>query len=106
MALSGCSLSSTSIRQNTWRQRTHRRSLLLASHMTGFVVVDGAMQHGLSTTGILLILILFTSCFPAYAFIFRHSAWLVQTTSMLAFFRRADQPSPLFPIRSGLVLST
>jgi hypothetical protein len=82
MALSGCSLWSTSIRQNTWRQRTHRRSLLLASHMTGFVVVDGAM---LSTTGILVILILFTSCFPAYAFIFRYSAWLVQTTSMLAF---------------------
>jgi hypothetical protein len=50
--------------------------------MTGFVVVDGAM---LLTTGILVILILFTSCFPAYAFIFRYSAWLVQTTSMLAF---------------------
>jgi hypothetical protein len=66
MALSGCSLWSTSIRQNTWRQRTHRRSLLLASHMTGFMVVDGASQHGLAINGTLLILILFTSCFPAY----------------------------------------
>ena len=34
--------------------------------MTGFMVVDGAAQHGLAIKGILLILILFTSCFPAY----------------------------------------
>jgi hypothetical protein len=31
--------------------------------MTGFMVVDGAMQHGLSITGTLLILVLFTTYF-------------------------------------------
>lgn len=45
--------------------------------MTVFIGVDGAVQQGLSTIGILLILILFTSCFPAYAFILLFSAWLV-----------------------------
>jgi len=34
--------------------------------MTVFIGVDGAVQQGLSTIGILLILILFTSFFPAY----------------------------------------
>jgi hypothetical protein len=34
--------------------------------MTGFMVVDGAAQHGLSINCTLLILVLFTSCFPAY----------------------------------------
>jgi hypothetical protein len=38
--------------------------------MTGFMVVDGAVQQGISTIGILLILILFTSYFPAYVCIF------------------------------------
>src|SRR5829696_5292490 len=41
----------------------HRRSLLRASDMTVFIGVDGAVQHGLSIMGILLILVLFTSCF-------------------------------------------
>jgi hypothetical protein len=67
-ALSGRSLSPTSIRQNVCRQRTQRRSLLRASDMTGFMVVDGAAQHGLSINGTLLILILFTYFFPAYVF--------------------------------------
>jgi len=39
--------------------------------MTGFMVVDGAAQHGLATIGTLLILILFTSCFPAYVLYIR-----------------------------------
>jgi hypothetical protein len=74
-ALKGCSLPPTSIRQNTRRQRMQRRSLLRASDMTVFIGVEGAVQHGLSMTGILLILVLFTCLFPAYV-------------CMLAFFRR------------------
>jgi hypothetical protein len=50
--------------------------------MTVFMGVDGAVQQELSTIGILLILILFTSCFPAYVYIF-------------AFLRRHGQP-PLY----------
>ena len=38
--------------------------------MTVFIGVDGAVQHGLSMIGILLILVLFTSYFPAYVYIF------------------------------------
>jgi hypothetical protein len=44
--------------------------------MTGFMVVDGAEQHGLSITGILLILVFFTSYF-LLMFIYSHfSAYL------------------------------
>jgi hypothetical protein len=39
--------------------------------MTGFMVVDGAVQQGLSTIGILLILILFTSYF-LLMFVYSH----------------------------------
>jgi len=41
--------------------------------MTVFIGVDGAVQHGLSINGTLLILILFTSCFPAYVCIIAFS---------------------------------
>jgi hypothetical protein len=37
--------------------------LLRASDIIVFIGVDGAVQQGLSTTGTLLILVLFTSCF-------------------------------------------
>jgi len=39
--------------------------------MTVFIGVDGAVQHGLSMTGILLILILFTSYF-LLMFVYSH----------------------------------
>jgi hypothetical protein len=68
------------------------------------MVVEGAVQHGLSITTTLLILILFTSCFPAYASIFRHSAWLVETTSLLAFFRRPTSGRGYFRSRSALLI--
>jgi len=39
--------------------------------MTGFMVVDGAAQHGLSINCTLLILILLTSCF-LLMFVYSH----------------------------------
>jgi len=52
--------------------------------MTVFIGVEGAVQHGLSIIAILLILVLFTSCFPAYVFMLSFST---NSTSIRSYFR-------------------